>query len=191
MRRRAAGRGSPVRGTMRRRGWHIGTIATMAVAVGAVGLAPGALATPPSAAGLHFVNYTLVIDPDAVDRVQLNLPGAADYEEDAPITHRTRSPAVFVFQDFTLLPEGNTGWHYHPGKVLITIAKGSVEWYDSKCQRQVRSEGDFFTETDQVHFLRNSSSEPARLFLTFIISKGLTNKIYADAPPCAKALGLR
>jgi quercetin dioxygenase-like cupin family protein len=136
------------------------------------------------------LDYTLIIDPDAADRVQINLPAATGYEEDIHLAHGTRSPSVFVFQDTELYPQGNTAWHYHPGIVLITVAEGSVEWYDAKCTRHVRSAGDFFTESDQLHFVRNISTAPARMILTFIIPKGVTNKIYAPAPPCAAALGL-
>lgn len=149
------------------------------------------LATPPSNSGVHLVNYTLVIDPDATDPVQINLPGASEYEEDAPLTHGTRSPSVFVFEDNVFDPNGNTGWHYHPGILLVTVAEGSVDWYDSSCTKHVRKTGDFFTESDRaVHEVRNSGSVRARLILTFIIAKGLTFKISAPAPACAAAFGL-
>jgi quercetin dioxygenase-like cupin family protein len=156
-----------------------------------LGIAELAFATPPSTDSSRYVNYTLVIDPDAADRVQINLPTASEYEEDVPASHGTRSPSVFVFQDATIYPNKNTGWHYHPGIVLVTIAAGSVEWYDMNCTKRVRVAGDFFTESDQVHFIRNASSVPLRMIITFIIAKGLTSKISAPAPPCAAALGLQ
>jgi quercetin dioxygenase-like cupin family protein len=149
------------------------------------------LATPPSNSGVHLVNYTLVIDPDAIDPVQINLPGASEYEEDAPLSRGTRSPSVFVFEDNVFDPNGNTGWHYHPGIVLATVAEGSVDWYDAQCVKHVRKAGDFFMESDRaIHEVRNSGTVPARLIITFIVAKGLTFKISAPAPPCAAALGL-
>jgi quercetin dioxygenase-like cupin family protein len=154
-----------------------------------IGFAALAFATPP--AGEHrSVDYTLVIDPDAADRVQINLPAATEYEEDVPTSHGTRSPSVFVFQDTTINPHGDTGWHYHPGIVLVTVAAGSFEWYDAKCTKHVRTAGEFFMESDQLHYVRNVSPVPSRMIITFIIAKGLTNKIYAPAPACAAALGL-
>ena len=122
--------------------------------------------------------------------MQINLPAASEYEEDAPISHGTRSPSIFLFQDFTIPQNANTGWHYHPGIVLITVATGSVEWFDASCTKHVRAAGDFFTESDQLHYVRNVNSVPSRMIITFIIAKGLTNKIFAPAPPCAAALGL-
>jgi quercetin dioxygenase-like cupin family protein len=155
-----------------------------------IGIPHFASGTPPSAAGSKYLNYTLVIDPDATERVQINLPAAVAYEEDAPVRLGTRSPSVFVFQDFTLLPGGNTGWHIHPGIVLITMAEGSVDWYDAQCMKHVHSAGDFFMESDQLHFVQNNTSSPSRMIITFVIAKGLTNKIYRPAPACADALGL-
>jgi len=163
--------------------WKAGA-AVLTSAIGAL-----ALAGPPT--GVSYVNYTLLIDPDAADRLQINLPEASGYEEDVATGHGTRSPAVFVFQDFTMYPDANTGWHYHPGIVLITVAQGSVDWYDARCTKRTHTAGDFFTEGNQLHFVRNSSSSPARLIITFVIEKGVTNKIFAPPPPCAAALGLR
>jgi hypothetical protein len=160
-------------------------------AVMVIGFAALALATAPSTQASHYANYTLVIDPDAVDRVQLNLPAESEYEEDLAGTHGTRSPAVYVFQDNILYPNKNSGWHYHPGIVLATVAAGSIEWYDAKCVKHVRVAGDSFMEEDkQLHLVRNVNSVPARTIFTFVIAKGLTYKIYAPAPPCAAALGL-
>jgi hypothetical protein len=74
---------------------------------------------------------------------------------------------------------------------LITVAEGTVDWFDTNCTNHQRKAGDFFMETDQPHFVRNSSAAPARLIITYIIAKGLTFKIYSPPPACAAALGLK
>jgi len=160
----------------------------LGTACAAICIAPLLFAGPST--GSKYTNYTLVIDPDATDRVQINLPTGSEFEEDASVRHQTRSPSVFVFQDFTMGPGSDTGWHVHHGLVLITMVEGTVDWYDGKCGKQTRHAGDFFTESDQLHFVKNAGTEPARLILTFIIAKGETNKIYKPAPPCAAALHL-
>jgi quercetin dioxygenase-like cupin family protein len=161
----------------------------VAVILGITELAP---ATPPSDTGVQIVNYTLTIDPDATDRVQIRAPRTVEYEEDVPISHGTRNPSTFVFQIYTAHPNSNTGWHYHPGIVLATVAEGSVDWYDGSCTKHVRKAGDFFMEGDrEIHEVRNGNSVPARLIMTFIIAKGLTYKIPVPAPRCAATLGLQ
>ena len=148
------------------------------------------LATPPTE-GVHFVYYTLTIDPDAADRVQIRLPPGFEYEEDAPISRATRSPSVFIFMDTTYDPKANSGWHYHPGIVLNTVVDGQIDWYDGNCVRHVLRKGDYFVEGNRVvHKVLNSTSAPARMIQTFIITKGLTFKIDTSTPPCAAALGL-
>jgi quercetin dioxygenase-like cupin family protein len=148
------------------------------------------LATPPTE-GVHFVYYTLTIDPDATDRVQIRLPKAFEYEEDALISRTTRSPSVFLFMDTTFDPNANTGWHYHPGIVLNTVVDGQLDWYDGNCVRHVLKRGDYFVEGNRVlHRVGNSTATPARVIQAFIITKGITFKIDAPAPSCAAALGL-
>lgn len=160
--------------------------------VGIAMIALGASSSGPAGTGANsaVVEYTLVIDPDAADRVQINLPAGAEYIEDAPLRHDTRNPSVFVFQDYIMEPGANSGWHTHDGIVLTTVVDGTVEWYDKTCTEHVHSAGEFFTESDQLHFVRNASAGTARLIQTFIIAKGEAKKNYRPAPPCAAALGI-
>jgi hypothetical protein len=152
-------------------------------------LGASSIAAPPTTTST-YVDYTIVIDPDAADRIQINLPAAAEYVEDTSVKHDTRSPSIYVFEDYLLAPGNNTGWHIHRGKVLVTIADGSVEWYDANCGKHIHGTGDFFTEGDQLHYVRNVNANAARLILTFIIAKGETKKIYRPAPACAAERGL-
>jgi hypothetical protein len=165
-----------------------GIILPTAMVLIVVGIHALAFAAPPTVS--HVINYALAVDPDATDRLQISLPAASEYVEDVQTTHGTRSPSVFLFQDLTLLPNDNTAWHFHPGIVLITVAEGSVDWYDAKCIKHVHSAGDFFMESDQLHYVRNSGPAQTRMIITYVIEKGVTSKIYAPAPPCAAALGL-
>jgi quercetin dioxygenase-like cupin family protein len=163
-----------------------GPLSTAAILM-VLAIAPLAQATPPKA-----VNYTLVIDPDAADRVQISPPAPGDYVEDATLSHGVRSPSVFVFQLYTAGPGSSTGWHYHPGIVFGTVVEGSLNWYDSHCFKHTYNARDFFVENDrELHEVRNNHALPAQLILTFIIAKGLTHKISAPAPTCAAPLGLR
>jgi quercetin dioxygenase-like cupin family protein len=149
-----------------------------------------ALATPPTE-GVHFVYYTLTIDPDSTDSVQIRLPTSFEYEEDAAIGHASRSPSVFIFMDATYDPNANSRWHYHPGIVLNTVVDGQFDWYDGNCVRHVIKKGDHFLEGDRVvHKVFNSTTTPTRMIQTFIITKGLTFKIDAPTPACAATLGL-
>jgi hypothetical protein len=39
-------------------------------------------------------------------------------------------PSDFYFQDLIVGPGGRTGWHSHPGLLMIAIKEGSIDFYD-------------------------------------------------------------
>ena len=45
---------------------------------------------------------------------------------DAGIKLKTKRPLDFVTQTITIAPGGTTGWHSHPGPVLVTIKTGAL-----------------------------------------------------------------
>ena len=66
-------------------------------------------------------------------------------------------------------PGGSTGWHHHPGVVLVAVASGSITEYDTECHPTVIQAGQGFVESrDEVHLVRNEGSVPAVLYATFI-----------------------
>ena len=44
----------------------------------------------------------------------------------------TKGQSDFFYQDLVVGPGGRTGWHSHPGLLMITIKEGSVDFYDNK-----------------------------------------------------------
>jgi quercetin dioxygenase-like cupin family protein len=156
--------------------------------VGVIGLA---LATP--AAGLIFTNYVGTMAAGVHDHVSVALPpvpGVEPEDNTWGVSLHTSGAANFIFQDLTIAPGGYTGWHTHPGVLLVTVVSGSIDWYDGKCVRHVYNAGDSLTETDALHYVRNSGGSNARLMINFVIAKGQPRKIDQPAPACAIALGL-
>lgn len=83
-----------------------------------------------------------------------------------------------VIQQIVIAPGGNTGWHGHPGPVVVLIKSGQLSFYDSDdptCTARVYSAGQSFIDRGQgdVHIARNEShSENLELWAT-----------YFDVPP--------
>jgi quercetin dioxygenase-like cupin family protein len=102
----------------------------------------------------------------------------------------TDGPANFIVQDVVYGPGGHTGWHSHPGILLITVIEGSIEWYDSLCNRHVYNTGDSFTEGSQHHYYRTLGNANSRTIVTYVIGKGLPRRVDDPEPACAVALGL-
>ena len=83
-----------------------------------------------------------------------------------------------VVQQIIIAPGGNTGWHSHPGPVVVLVKSGQMSFYDSDdptCTVRTYSAGEAFIDSGQghVHIARNESqSQNLELWAT-----------YFDVPP--------
>jgi quercetin dioxygenase-like cupin family protein len=113
-------------------------------------------------------------------------------DEDNEWTARlfTSGPSDVIVQDANYASGGHTGWHSHPGIILISVIAGSMEWYDAQCARHVYNPGDSLTEGTQTHYLRNVGSVNAHFTVTYVIAHGQPRRIDQPAPPCAADAGL-
>ena len=162
------------------------------VVVCAVGIA---IATP--IVGLNFANIlaTGTDNSEVSQRARVTLPPVAGQEqeqEDNEWSARlsTSGPSTFIVQDADYLPGGHTGWHSHPGILLLTVTEGSLNWYNDQCQKTTYNVGDSFTENTAVHYFQNVGSVNVRVMVTYVLAKGQPRRIDQPAPACAVALGL-
>lgn len=77
-----------------------------------------------------------------------------------------------VMQKIVIAPGGHTGWHSHPGPVVVLIAAGEMSFYDSEdpsCTARTYSTGQAFVDSGQghVHIARNEGSVPLELYVTY------------------------
>lgn len=82
-----------------------------------------------------------------------------------------------VIQQIVIAPGGSTGWHSHPGPVVVLIKSGQMSFYSSEdptCTVRTYSAGEAFIDSGQghVHIARNEGSENLELWAT-----------YFDVPP--------
>ncbi len=79
-----------------------------------------------------------------------------------------------VIQQIVIAPGGSTGWHSHPGPVVVLIKSGQMSFYDSDdptCTVRTYSAGQAFIDSGQghVHMARNESqSENLELWATYL-----------------------
>ena len=73
----------------------------------------------------------------------------------------------------TVQPGGYSGWHAHPGPVLVTVTQGSVDWYDGSdpvCPAHHDSAGQSFIENAyRIHNVRNPSGSQVAEFIAVTI----------------------
>jgi quercetin dioxygenase-like cupin family protein len=94
------------------------------------------------------------------------------------------APSDFVVQDVALAPGGYSGWHSHPGPVLVTVKEGTATEYDADCVVHTYTTGTAFVEdANSVHNVRNeSANENLRLVATYIIPTGVKTRNEESAP---------
>jgi quercetin dioxygenase-like cupin family protein len=152
-----------------------------------------AIATP--IVGLNFANILAsgTSNTEISQHVRVTLPPVVGQEqEDDEWSAKlvTSGPSNFIVQDVSYFPGGHTGWHSHPGILLVSVTEGSIEWYNANCERTVYNVGDSLTESTATHFVRNVGSVNARFMVTYVLAKSQPRRIDQPAPACAAALGL-
>ena len=79
-----------------------------------------------------------------------------------------------VIQQVILAPGGSTGWHSHPGPVIVLIKSGQMSFYDGDdptCSARIYSAGQSFVDSGQghVHIARNeSTSQNLEIWATYL-----------------------
>lgn len=83
-----------------------------------------------------------------------------------------------VVQQIKIAPGGHTGWHSHPGPVIVLVKSGALTFYDSDlpgCPAAYTFvHGESFVDEGQghVHIAKNTGSEDLELWA-----------VYLDVPP--------
>jgi quercetin dioxygenase-like cupin family protein len=101
-----------------------------------------------------------------------------------------RGQSEFYFQDLVVGPGGYTGWHSHPGVLLITIKEGRFDLYDKDCVKHTYVAGQSFTEGAETHAAVNPGTGNARLLVAYIVKRGEPRRIEASQPACGATLGI-
>ena len=97
----------------------------------------------------------------------------------------TRDDVQVVTQTITIGPGGHTGWHSHPGPVFVTIASGTMTFYDADdptCSPGTYATGDSFVDRGggHVHIARNEGAVNLVLYATYLVPVGAP--IRTDVP---------
>ena len=141
-----------------------GVFASVGVAALLTVLAGTAQATPSS----NIVSATVVARASFVDPVDVKFKIGEGRQEvlQAPELLET------VLQQIIIGPGGSTGWHSHPGPVVVLIKAGEFTFYSSEdptCTPRTYSAGQAFIDPGQghVHLARNLSSQNVELWATY------------------------
>ena len=102
------------------------------------------------------------------------------------INLKAKDPTDVAVRSFAYEPGAYTGWHRHPGPVLIQVLEGTVTFYESDdphCTPIVVGAGQGYLDTgEHAHIGRNETNQPARDLVVFFAPPGTPLRIDAPAP---------
>lgn len=148
--------------TKQRNFWKFGgTASAVALAVGVIGLGAASAQTN----GLQIIALAQGFSPE--NNLVLHAKGPSDVLQ-----------SLLVFQ-----PGGDTGWHTHPGPVVVVVKSGALTEYHSNGCVTVHPAGSvFFEKQDEVHRAVNETGGVAEVYATFISPTGSQPLIPASDP---------
>lgn len=73
-------------------------------------------------------------------------------------------PIDVIVRQHDYAAHSTTGWHQHPGPILITVTKGQLTYYelDDPCTPHVVTAGHGFVDTGGGHVVHNETDQPAQ-----------------------------
>lgn len=125
-------------------------------------LAGIALATP----GIGIISAPVHARGTHADRLNVH--------SKAGVKLQTKSSVDFVTQQIVIAPGGTTGWHSHPGPVLVTVKAGELTLVyadDESCQGTTYKAGESFVDRGDeiVHTALNRGSVNLELWGTYFV----------------------
>jgi quercetin dioxygenase-like cupin family protein len=142
-----------------RKRYAAAAVAALAVVVGGLGVARG------QTSGLQII--ALAQGFSAENNLNLHVKGPSDVLQ-----------SLLVFQ-----PGGDTGWHTHPGPVVVVVKTGALTEIHSNGCVTVHPAGSVFFETqDEVHRAVNQTGGETQAYVTFISPTGNPPLIPASDP---------
>ncbi|WP_411078128.1 cupin domain-containing protein [Streptomyces sp. cmx-10-25] len=143
----------------------------------------GILATAAAAVALAGVASVATASP-AHD---LTAVTTAEGRFGTPHDLRVRDVTEVVEQTLTIQPGGDTGWHVHPGLVVLTVQKGTIVRKNADCTEEVFPAGSSFIKQGNVPLNGvNEGTEPVELHLTYLKPKGTPLRYEREAPKYCK-----
>jgi len=102
---------------------------------------------------------------------------------------KAKSPIDVVVRRHDYGVGSTTGWHSHPGPVLITVTQGQLTYYeydDPDCAPHVVSAGQGFIDNGRGHIVRNESGLPAQDVSVIVAPVGgaFRGELAAPGPYC-------
>lgn len=114
------------------------------------------------------------------------LSESVDVNQDR-VKFQTKDPTDVLVQTITFQPHGTSGWHFHPGVVIVVVESGQVTTHDANCQTATYSPHQSFVESGTTPFMVSNESDTVQavVYATIVVPAGSPFRIETTAPDCA------
>ncbi len=111
------------------------------------------------------------------------IPLAQGFNSDNNVILHMKGATDVLQTDLIFQPGGTTGWHYHPGPVVVVIKTGALTEIESNGCMTVHPAGSaFFESPDVVHNVINQTGVVTEVLATFLSPTGTQPLIPASNP---------
>ena len=149
----------------------VGVVAALGfAAVAAYAALPGTT-VPPDTVGTGFLAGATRLEPDSVAELLAGLK-------------RERHGSDAVLQHARLESGQSTGWHTHPGPVIVLVVSGQLDYYDADdpCRAISYSAGTGFVDTGFGNVHKAVAQGRTDFYPLYLLPKG-TETLRIDAAP--------
>lgn len=160
------------------------------------------LATLASAAGLVLIFAGSAVGTGSPGIVSGPILARGDFVDDVDVKFKLQrddhtvvanapSAGEVVVQEITIAPGGTTGWHSHPGPVVVVVKAGTLTFVrdaDGECTSTAYGMGSAFVDSGQghAHTAFNLGTENLVLIATYFdVPTGASQRIDVSAVPAA------
>ena len=106
--------------------------------------------------------------------------------DDWQIQLKAKDPTDVAVQRILFRAGSNSGWHSHPGPVLIQVVYGTMNFYESDdptCTPIVRTAGQAYLDAgEHAHIARNETADSAVNIVTYLAPVGVNLRNDEPAP---------
>jgi quercetin dioxygenase-like cupin family protein len=111
------------------------------------------------------------------------IPLAQGFSDANSVDLHVNGPSDALTADLVFQPGAETGWHYHPGPVVVIIKSGALtETHSNGCVTVHPAGSVFFEKADVIHNAANQTGVVTEVYATFLFPAGTQPLIPAANP---------
>ena len=101
------------------------------------------------------------------------IPQAQGHSTEKHVNLHVNGPSDTLVAKLTFQPGAETGWHIHPGPVVVVVTSGALtETHSNGCTTLHPTGSVFFESAGEVHNATNRTNGVAEVFATFLSPTG-------------------